>query len=377
MKKRITAALLCLLACLPLLTGCGTTGARIFSPYDAGTLRDPDFVDFTVSRYYYRELTRPQQQAYQQIYNSVFSFPDKIQVPRLTEDELSEVILAVKYDNPFLIFLDSAYTYSTGSNRCYVFPDYHETAKTARENVQALLRRAREIAAAAAAQADPFAAELLIHDAICEGCRYESGPDDDNAYGALVVGRAVCEGYALAAKLLLDMIGVPACAVRGKAAEPGETPVTHMWNAVRLDSGWYFLDCTWDDPVLAEGGACVRHAYFNTDAETLNRTHGGYVLPAEIVCDKTQDQYFRRMGLYCTSHTWEDVVRRTMASAERPREAEFCFESEALLTLAAERLFDEGALFDMLPADTGRCRWAAQADARTLQIRFAGEAANE
>lgn len=69
-----------------------------------------------------------------------------------------------------------------------------------------------------------------------------------NPYGALVNGKAVCEGYARAFKLVMDRLGVECVLVQGVAQ--GETNggyEPHMWNYVKLDGGWYAVDVTWND----------------------------------------------------------------------------------------------------------------------------------
>lgn len=69
-----------------------------------------------------------------------------------------------------------------------------------------------------------------------------------SAYGALVNGKAVCEGYAKAMKVLLDKLQIPCVLVSGYAQgleANGYEP--HMWNAVKLDGHWYGIDVTWND----------------------------------------------------------------------------------------------------------------------------------
>lgn len=64
-----------------------------------------------------------------------------------------------------------------------------------------------------------------------------------DAYGALVEGRAVCQGYSDAFKLICDYYKIPCVCISGTSDGVG-----HMWNAVQMDDGkWYFLDITWDD----------------------------------------------------------------------------------------------------------------------------------
>ncbi len=60
------------------------------------------------------------------------------------------------------------------------------------------------------------------------------------AYGALVQGSAVGEGYAMAMKVLCDELGIECRVIRGRLNN-----LNHAWNLVRLDNGeLYHLDCS-------------------------------------------------------------------------------------------------------------------------------------
>ncbi len=82
---------------------------------------------------------------------------------------------------------------------------------------------------------------------------YSFCPDDAaaavnirNSYGALVNGKAVCEGYTRAFKCAMDKLGIPCEIVQGYASyEGGLEP--HAWNAVKIDNVWYGVDVTWND----------------------------------------------------------------------------------------------------------------------------------
>ncbi len=65
--------------------------------------------------------------------------------------------------------------------------------------------------------------------------------------GALVFGKAVCQGYAEAFKLFCDHYKIPCITVIGDGGSPGNYG-PHMWNAVKMvDGKWYLVDVTWDD----------------------------------------------------------------------------------------------------------------------------------
>lgn len=72
---------------------------------------------------------------------------------------------------------------------------------------------------------------------------YDKRPDNCfTAFGALIGGRAVCEGYACAYYLLCKEANLW-CAYRDGLPEG----VGHGWNMIKLDSGIYNVDVTWCD----------------------------------------------------------------------------------------------------------------------------------
>lgn len=89
-----------------------------------------------------------------------------------------------------------------------------------------------------------------LHDYLVRNCVYDRSTVNEvvspsrTAYGALANGKAVCQGYSLAYKLLLRRAGVPAVYV-------GSDSMQHAWNMVQMENnGWYHVDVTWDDPIL-------------------------------------------------------------------------------------------------------------------------------
>ncbi len=88
-----------------------------------------------------------------------------------------------------------------------------------------------------------------VHDYLCKNIIYPDIPSNEyvgdchDAYGALVNGYAVCQGYAEAFKLICDKYNIPCVYITGTANGGG-----HGWNAVQMDDGkWYLVDATWDD----------------------------------------------------------------------------------------------------------------------------------
>jgi hypothetical protein len=96
---------------------------------------------------------------------------------------------------------------------------------------------------------------------------YDNNPNAFTIYGALLDGRAVCQGYTQAYKLLLHMAGIESLVVSGVANDDN-----HCWNLVNYGSKdfpeWYNVDVTWDDREED-----VSHRYFNVKNELIYDTH--------------------------------------------------------------------------------------------------------
>lgn len=81
------------------------------------------------------------------------------------------------------------------------------------------------------------------------GCSEHDAPW--NLVGSLVLHGAVCEGYAKAFQFLCQTAGIPCLQVYSD---------THMWNEVKVDSAWYMVDPTWNDPLIDDNGATRAHS---------------------------------------------------------------------------------------------------------------------
>ena len=90
---------------------------------------------------------------------------------------------------------------------------------------------------------------LAVNNYLCDAAYYPAeepyAPVTHTAYGAFHEGVSVCEGYACAAKLMLNEFGILCDIEIGVCTNGGG----HAWNLVQLDGQWYQLDVTWNDCV--------------------------------------------------------------------------------------------------------------------------------
>lgn len=103
-----------------------------------------------------------------------------------------------------------------------------------------------------------------IHDYLIYGANYVNNGDYQNAenwaYGAggvLLHKEGVCQSYAIAFYMMAISAGLDCKYVRGTADGGG-----HAWNQVKVGGKWYYIDCTWDDPV---GGGYENYDYYLTE----------------------------------------------------------------------------------------------------------------
>lgn len=118
--------------------------------------------------------------------------------------------------------------------------------------------------------------ELAIHEYLIKNAQY----DNDNflkgtipwssytAYGVLINGIGVCQGYAEAANLLLNKAGIKSTMVAGTADGVGGWG-GHAWNIVEINGEHYHLDVTWDE----SNSKYIDYSYFNLTDDEISKNH--------------------------------------------------------------------------------------------------------
>lgn len=113
-----------------------------------------------------------------------------------------------------------------------------------------------------------YAKIKYIHDYLIKKTEYtETEQTAHYAYGPMVRGKGVCEGYAQAFAFICRKAGIQTVNVIGTSR--GES---HMWNKVYYNKKWYNVDVTWDDPVsnIVEN---ISYNYFMVSDEVINKDH--------------------------------------------------------------------------------------------------------
>lgn len=152
----------------------------------------------------------------------------------------------------------------------------------------------KECLAQANSKATKIEKEKAVHDWIILHCEY----DEENYYndtipwssynpeGVFINGTAVCNGYALAFQLCMEILGIDSKIIVGTASYD-----YHAWNIVKMDDGcWYHVDVTWDDPLPDVEGR-VNYRYFNI-TDSYMRGYGQHNFDINEVCNATKYGYW-------------------------------------------------------------------------------------
>ena len=113
-----------------------------------------------------------------------------------------------------------------------------------------------------------------IHDYLIYSANYVNNGDYQHAEkwasgagGVLIHKEGVCNSYAIAFYMMAVSAGLDCRYVTGTADGGG-----HAWNQVKVDGKWYYIDCTWDDPIMnGHSGGGEGYEYYLS--ETLWSDH--------------------------------------------------------------------------------------------------------
>ncbi len=248
--------------------------------------------------------------AYDQLFEGIESASPTITVydgkACISKDELAVVMDALLRDMMGDFWFDGNYSMSFNSKTVvYVKPAYNMSGAELKEAVKTFRTAADGILAGIKPGMTDYEKSLYLHDRVAAVADYTGGANAHNAYGALVEGRAVCEGYTEAYGYLLQRCGIQSFVAKGTSENPmTHQPENHAWNYVRIDGHYHQTDVTWDDQ-----GEELFHMYFNESDAVMFEDHT--VKPAEYplpVCGDCDRFYFTDKAELLSSYTVESVA---------------------------------------------------------------------
>lgn len=353
------------LAILMAMCGCRVITALI--PSEQDSIADPEaYIQEFRNNRLYNLLDKDLQQCYGTLYTALtdeFDNDETVSLLGQETDQNATIGLAVKlphdvsdmneaktlynafaYDNPQFFYLSNTYGLEGYEKKGAAHYDtmvlsYTMDAATRREAQKKFDDSINKILSDRPQTTDDFKTELYLHDKLIEGCTYDTeaagaefndNPTAYSAYGALVEGKAVCEGYAKAIQLLLKRCDIRSTLVIGESVKSDEQ---HMWNLVTINGEDYHLDATWNDSEDR-----TRHNYFNVTTKQIELSHRITANQLGVTnCTATADNYYIRNGWYIDTYSRQEIAE---IIAERVKSG-----ATAVELFFAEDKFDSALLF--------------------------------
>ncbi|MCL2019794.1 MAG: dockerin type I domain-containing protein [Oscillospiraceae bacterium] len=257
------------------------------------------------------------------------------------QDVLGEEILRIHAENPQLFHVTTSpmVSYTSDFSAFNLIFDYFMTPaeyNAAKGRMETAINEALNYAKSAE---NDFEKALFLHDYIVLNTIYDSEnlayleknnystplrENSHTAYGVLVDGLAVCDGYARAYLYLLRRAGVESRVITG-TMKGGP----HIWNLVKIDGYWYHADTTASDPVAGDYDVhgLVTHKYFLLSTDGLRavidnsgrQTHNDFSLPAGITANSTayDNAFFRTINTAIVKHNGHYYWIASTPSVER------------------------------------------------------------
>lgn len=214
---------------------------------------------------YYGFLTDNEKSLYKQIYANASAINKTFVVVKdIDKSNVNNVMESLYYDHPELFWLGNSYTYkyTKDGNVVQVSLSFNDTANNIESSKSKFESKANDILSKANTLSNNYEKEKYVHNALVSSVSYnEKSSLNQSAYSAIVNGSTVCAGYARAFQYLLIKLNIPCYYVVGNAS--GD----HAWNIVKLGSGYYNVDVTWDYSSKS------KYTYFNRTDSDFNSSH--------------------------------------------------------------------------------------------------------
>ena len=219
--------------------------------------------------YYYGYLSSEEQELYDIIYDGVLDYRKTIEFPHGYDMDMVDRIVSIMMDeSPELFWIDHSWSSSYYDNAPDVALDVEiDYIMSEREAIRRWKKMMEFHQSIEYDNGSDLIDELIMIDALTDRVTYTEGRYVYDASAAIVKGKAVCEGYAKAATLLLRLHGIPAGVIGGIGISEGESE-PHAWNIVKIGEDWTLLDVTWidDDPASY-------YDWINLSDEMFSSTH--------------------------------------------------------------------------------------------------------
>lgn len=187
------------------------------------------------------------------LYRDINNFAEKCYLSDTADTQRVELLFfLVRKECPEVFQLDDSTSYTLwrqGEKVSYVEPHYRMTQEQYQGQL-ALCKQQVQRIAQGTENLSQWDKELHAYDYLTGHCVYDKeSANAGSAYGALVEGKAKCDGISRAMKWIAEEMGMTCLLLSGGGIYED---VGHAWNCIQVDGRFYDLDVTSDTPFPEE-----------------------------------------------------------------------------------------------------------------------------
>ncbi|MCR5186745.1 MAG: hypothetical protein K6D97_06495 [Clostridia bacterium] len=313
-----------------------------------------------MNNYYFNQLPTKEQQCYKKLLSGCKEYRTEIPVDSMTRESFYKTYLALSYDHPEFFWLHGYQARLVGNQCVSMIFEMDLTESLINKEIH-------QIALKILAKAPKSSYERIkyIYDYIIDNTEYgtPSSHTNQDIRSVFLEHKSVCAGYSKAFKYLCDEAGIECIYVTGKA-DNGD----HAWNAVRLNGQWYWVDCTWGDPVYS-GNIDYdnkNYVYFFADDRLLFNSHSKdrLILTSDLSienfsypqCTDSSLYYYSLIHSFFTTFNYEEIKRHIFANIESGKKTIFKFSNSSAYNQFVKTIFTDGGMGKVIEEYFGKGR---------------------
>lgn len=281
-----------------------------------------------IINYYTSSLNKKELTVFSEIYSGIMAYQKEIDIKGgiIKADDIGDFLTFLTSVCSEIHHLSGNYGLYTDENGFVtgLEMNYSRSKETGKAELDVLNKKITQICGKVSSLSD-YDKIKFLHDYIVKNCSYDpNGKNIYSAYGCLIDGKAVCEGYSKAFAMLCEKAGIPCINIMGEATNKKNKVESHMWNMIMLNGCWYHIDVTWDDPKNLFDDDYVRYDYFNVNDDMIKSDHRSISNKYMDYpnSDETKENFFIKQGLYLFNNIdskpmIEKTVRNCLLNSEK------------------------------------------------------------
>lgn len=315
------------------------------------------------SMYYYLGLSDLKKQAYQLILDSYERMSETIQVSnyKFNEETLNKIFRMILKDHPEIFWLEGSYSYTICQATGVIWsfsPDYRMNIERRNQMRKEIVESEKYFLDGIRFTMTPYEKALRLYENIPRLVTYDheatvgekkekrkkKTDDCSTIYGALVLHKAVCGGYAKAYQYLLSKCGISSIVLDGNTGTG-----RHSWNLISLEKEWFHVDVTWGDRIKSFSNGYISYAWFClTDREVLLTRTWDRELPLPS-CSLNSQNYYVKNNLYFRSADFNSIIYRVdrEIAINKYRKIQLRFAATDTMKLVWNYLINENRIFTL------------------------------